>query len=62
VLRQAPSPEKRHAVGSHAIFANAIDDKAIAFFRSYGFTSLTDKPTTMYIPVATALKVIEQTA
>lgn len=48
-------------IGSHAIFANAIDGKAVAFYQSYGFTSLAGKPTTMYIPVATALEVIEQT-
>jgi ribosomal protein S18 acetylase RimI-like enzyme len=48
-------------VGSHAIFVNAIDEKAVAFYRSYGFTSLIAKPSTMYVPVTTALKIIEPT-
>jgi hypothetical protein len=48
-------------IGSHAIFVNAIDEKAVVFYRSYGFTSLTAKPSTMYIPVATALKIIAPT-
>jgi ribosomal protein S18 acetylase RimI-like enzyme len=48
-------------IGSHAIFVNAIDEKAVAFYRSYGFISLIDKPSTMYIPVATALELIEPT-
>ena len=46
------------SIGSHAIFVDAIDEKAIAFYQSYGFVALTDRPSAMYIPVATALKVV----
>jgi ribosomal protein S18 acetylase RimI-like enzyme len=48
------------SIGSHAIFADAIDESAIAFYQSYGFVALTDRPSKMYIPVATALKVVGQ--
>jgi ribosomal protein S18 acetylase RimI-like enzyme len=47
-------------IGSHALFVNAIDEKAAAFYKTYGFVSLADKPNTMYIPVLTALKLIER--
>lgn len=47
-------------VGSHAIIVDAIDDKAMKFYRGYGFASLSlDTPRRMYVPVATALKVIK---
>ena len=47
-------------VGLHAIIVDAIDDKTMKFYRSYGFVSISpDSPRRMYIPVATALKVIE---
>lgn len=41
-------------IGAHAIFADAIDDKAAAFYAAFGFTPLTDRPHTLYLPVATA--------
>jgi hypothetical protein len=44
----------------HAIMVDAIDDRAMKFYRSFGFVSLSpDAPRRMYIPVATALKVVE---
>jgi len=47
-------------VGSHAIIVDAIDDKAMKFYRGYGFASLSpDTPRWMYVPAATALKVIK---
>ena len=45
-------------IGAHAIFADAIDDNAVAFYRKFGFTSLAGRPRTLYLPVATALSVI----
>jgi hypothetical protein len=42
-------------IGAHAIFADAIDDKAAAFHASFGFTPLIKRPRTLYLPVATAL-------
>jgi ribosomal protein S18 acetylase RimI-like enzyme len=47
-------------VGSHAIIVDAIDDNAMKFYRAYGFVSISpDSPRRMYVPVATALKAIE---
>lgn len=41
-------------IGAHAIFADAIDDKAAAFYATFGFMALTDRPNTLCLPVATA--------
>jgi hypothetical protein len=42
-------------IGTHAIFAHAIDDDAANFYAAYDFVPLTDKPRTLYLPMATAL-------
>jgi ribosomal protein S18 acetylase RimI-like enzyme len=42
-------------IGAHAIFADAIDDRAAAFYSAYGFTPLIKRPRTLYLPVAAAL-------
>lgn len=42
-------------IGAHAIFADAIDDQAAAFYAAYGFTPLLGHPRTLYMPVASAL-------
>ena len=41
-------------MGAHAIFADAIDGKAATFYAAFGFTALTNRPNTLYLPVATA--------
>lgn len=41
-------------IGAHAIFADAIDAKAAAFYAAFAFTPLTDRPNTLYLLVATA--------
>ncbi len=41
-------------IGAHAIFADAIDRKAAAFYVEFGFTPLTDRPNILYLPIATA--------
>lgn len=47
------------AVGAHAIIIDAVDEKAMEFYRSYGFASISpDSPRRMYVPVATALRAI----
>jgi ribosomal protein S18 acetylase RimI-like enzyme len=47
-------------VGLHAIIVDAIDDKAVEFYRGFGFVRLAaDQPNRMYMPVATARKVVE---
>lgn len=45
-------------IGAHAIFADAIDAKAAAFYAAFGFTPLTDRPNTLYLPVATAQRLL----
>lgn len=45
-------------IGAHAIFADAIDDKAAAFRASFGFTPLTDRPLTLYLPLAKGLALL----
>ena len=43
------------SIGAHAIFAAAIDDKAAAFYAALGFTPLTRRSRTLYLPIATAV-------
>lgn len=45
-------------IGAHAMFADAIDDNAAAFYAAFGFTPLIKRPLTLYLPVATALSLI----
>lgn len=45
-------------IGAHAIFADAIDNQAAAFYAAFGFTPLVRRPHTLYLPVATALGLI----
>ena len=42
-------------IDAHAIFADAIDDRAAAFYASFGFTPLIKRSRTLYLPMATAL-------
>jgi ribosomal protein S18 acetylase RimI-like enzyme len=46
-------------IGVHAIFADAIDEKAASFYVAFGFTPLIERPQTLYLPVATALALLE---
>lgn len=45
-------------IGAHAIFADAIDGKAAAFYAAFGFAALSDRPNTLYLPVATAERLL----
>jgi GNAT superfamily N-acetyltransferase len=45
-------------IGAHAVFADAIDDEAAAFYAAFGFTPLIRRPRTLFLPVATALRLI----
>jgi ribosomal protein S18 acetylase RimI-like enzyme len=42
-------------IGVRAIFADAIDDKAVAFYEAFDFVPLIARPRTLYLPMATAL-------
>ncbi|PYE87415.1 GNAT family N-acetyltransferase [Phyllobacterium leguminum] len=48
------------SIGAHAIFADAIDDKAASFYASFGFIPLIERPRTLYLSVTTALSLIGQ--
>jgi len=43
---------------AHAIFADAIDDSAAAFYAAFGFTPLVRRPSTLYLPITTALGLV----
>lgn len=45
-------------VGAHAIFADAIDDAAAAFYRRHRFTPLASRPMTLFLPLSTARRLI----
>lgn len=45
-------------IGAHAIFADAVDDAAVGFYRTFGFAPLISRPRTLYLPVATALALL----
>ena len=45
-------------IGAHAIFADAIGNKAASFYAAFGFTHLIERPRTLYLPVATALSLL----
>lgn len=45
-------------IGAHAIFADAIDDKAAAFYAAFGFIPLIQRPHTLYLPMATASRLL----
>jgi ribosomal protein S18 acetylase RimI-like enzyme len=46
------------SIGAHAIFADAIDDKAASFYAAFGFVPLIERPRTLYLPVTTALSLL----
>ena len=41
-------------LGAHAVFAEAIDQKAAASYEGFGFMPLTGKPLTFFLPIETA--------
>ena len=45
-------------IGAHAVFANAIDDRAAAFYAAFGFAPLNRRPRTLYLPMVTALSLL----
>jgi hypothetical protein len=48
-------------IGAHAIFADAIDERAAAFYASFGFTPLITRSHTLYLPIASAKGLIGNT-
>ncbi|KMO32877.1 acetyltransferase [Methylobacterium variabile] len=46
-------------IGSHAIFADAIDEKAAGFYAAFGFMPLLEQPMRLFLPVATGLALLD---
>lgn len=46
------------ALGVHAVEVDALDDKAAAFYRKFGFTPLLDEPLHLYLAIATIEQVL----
>jgi len=46
-------------VGSFAVFVEAIDDQAAAFYKKYGFVELTDAKLKLFLPMKTIVKAFQ---
>lgn len=46
-------------VGAHAICADAIDEAAAAFYREHQFMPLVSRPMSLFLPMKTAMALIE---
>lgn len=46
-------------IGAHAVFADAIDERAVSFYASFGFTPLVSRPRTLYLPLSVARRSID---
>ena len=46
------------APATYALLVDAKDEKAVAFYRHHGFISLASQPRTLFLPVATAAKLL----
>jgi ribosomal protein S18 acetylase RimI-like enzyme len=47
-------------IGVHAIFADAIDEGAVAFYEAFDFVPLVARPRTLFLPMTTALDIVAQ--
>ncbi len=52
----------RAPVGVYAICADAIDESAIAFYREHQFQPLPSRPQTLFLPMKTAVALVDGTA
>ena len=48
----------RDAAAAFALIVDAKNDQAVAFYRRYGFRPLAEKPRTLFLPLATAQKLL----
>jgi hypothetical protein len=55
ISRIAKSP-----VGAHAICADAIDAGAVTFYREHEFLPLVGRPQSLYLPMHTGVRLIEE--
>jgi ribosomal protein S18 acetylase RimI-like enzyme len=55
IARVASAP-----IGAHAICADAVDDKAKAFYQAHLFQSFPSRPASLFLPMKTAEKLISE--
>lgn len=58
LLRDAIMRVKTSQIGAHALCADAIDEAAVAFYRRFMFTPFESRPTSFFLPLATALTAV----
>lgn len=58
LLRDAIVRVGTSQIGVYALCADAIDEAAVAFYRRFLFTAFESRPTSLFLPLATALKAI----
>jgi GNAT superfamily N-acetyltransferase len=46
------------APATYALLVDAKDEKAVAFYRHHGFIALASQPRTLFLPIATAAKLV----
>ena len=51
----------RSEIASFAVIVDAKDESASAFYRRYGFVSYASNPLILFLPLSTAVRLIEQT-
>lgn len=49
-------------IAAYAMVVDAKDETAVAFYQHHGFIRLTDSPLTLFLPLATAQKMIDNTS
>lgn len=59
LLRDAVVRVEASQIGAYALCADAIDEPAAAFYRRFLFTPFESRPMSLFLPLATAVKVIE---
>jgi GNAT superfamily N-acetyltransferase len=58
LLYDAISRVAKAPVGAHAIYADAIDEAATAFYREHQFQPLVSRPQSLFLPMKTALTLV----
>jgi ribosomal protein S18 acetylase RimI-like enzyme len=58
LLADAAQRAMHASAAAFMLLVDAKNDRAVAFYRRYGFRSLTSRPRTLYLPLATAQKAI----
>jgi predicted GNAT family N-acyltransferase len=49
-------------IAAYAMVVDAKDETAVAFYQHHGFIRLIDSPLTLFLPLATAQKMIDNTS